>query len=219
MTLGPAKHENVAIFHRKCAEFECFNPTQYEVLFMYIIAGLGNPGKNYENTRHNVGFNVIDFLANELNININNAKHKALTGSGYIDGEKVLLMKPVTYMNLSGEAIIDAVNFYKIDPTTNLIVIYDDISLDVGKLRIRAKGSAGGHNGIKSIINHLGSDTFKRIKVGVGNKPAGYDLADYVLGHFTKDEKVIIDDASKNASNALKLIVSDNFDKAMNLYN
>lgn len=206
-------------FIEKCAEFECFNPTQYEVLFMYIIAGLGNPGKNYENTRHNVGFNVIDFLANELNININNAKHKALTGSGYIDGEKVLLMKPVTYMNLSGEAIIDAVNFYKIDPTTNLIVIYDDISLDVGKLRIRAKGSAGGHNGIKSIINHLGSDTFKRIKVGVGNKPAGYDLADYVLGHFTKDEKVIIDDASKNASNALKLIVSDNFDKAMNLYN
>lgn len=186
---------------------------------MYIIAGLGNPGKNYENTRHNVGFNVIDFLADELNININNAKHKALTGSGYIDGEKVLLMKPVTYMNLSGEAIIDAVNFYKIDPTTNLIVIYDDISLDVGKLRIRAKGSAGGHNGIKSIISHLGSDTFKRIKVGVGNKPAGYDLADYVLGHFTKDERVVIDDASKNASNALKLIVSDNFDKAMNLYN
>lgn len=186
---------------------------------MYIIAGLGNPTSKYDNTRHNAGFMAIDTIADALDIKINNAKHKAMTGTGMFQGEKILLMKPLTYMNLSGEAIVDAVNFYKIDPATELIVIYDDISLDTGRLRIRAKGSAGGHNGIKSIISHLGTEAFRRIKIGVGNKPEGYDLADYVLGHFSKEDMKIMNESFLKACDAVKLTVSGNFDKAMNLYN
>lgn len=186
---------------------------------MYIIAGLGNPSKEYENTRHNAGFMAIDALADKLSISMNSSKHKAIVGTGYIEGEKVLLMKPLTYMNLSGESIIDAVNFYKIDSEDELIIIYDDIAMDVGKLRLRSKGSAGGHNGIKSIITHLGNDKFKRIRIGVGNKPDGYDLADYVLGHFSKEDKVIITDACKKAADAVCLSVKTGFDKAMNTYN
>lgn len=186
---------------------------------MYIIAGLGNPAKEYENTRHNIGFMAIDALADAYNISVNEVKHKALLGKGVINGTKVILMKPLTYMNLSGEAIRAVVDYYKVDETCELIVIYDDISLDVGKLRIRKKGSAGGHNGIKNIIAHLGHDTFNRIKVGVGEKPKGYDLADYVLGHFSKEELAIMNDSLKDVDGAVNLMITDQVDTAMNNYN
>lgn len=186
---------------------------------MFIIAGLGNPTSQYENTRHNVGFSAIDVIASKLNIKVDMAKHKALTGTGFVDGQKIMLMKPVTYMNLSGEAIADATNFYKLDPSSELLIIYDDISLDVGKLRLRSKGSAGGHNGIKSIISHLGSENFMRIKIGVGNKPAGYDLADYVLGHFSKEDAPLMKTVYDKAYDAALLTLSGDFYKAMNLYN
>lgn len=186
---------------------------------MYIIAGLGNPTKEYENTRHNIGFMAIDALADTYNINVSEVKHKAILGKGMINGTKVILMKPLTYMNLSGEAIRAAVDYYKVDETCELIVIYDDISLDVGKLRIRKKGSAGGHNGIKNIIAHLGHDNFNRIKIGVGEKPKGYDLADYVLGHFSKEELDIMKVSLKDVDGAVNLMITDQVDAAMNEYN
>ncbi|NLL80427.1 MAG: aminoacyl-tRNA hydrolase [Clostridiales bacterium] len=186
---------------------------------MFIIAGLGNPGKDYENTRHNAGFDVIDVIAEENGIGMLEKKHKAVIGKGYIDGQKVILAKPQTFMNLSGESIRELVDYYKIDEETELIVIYDDISLNVGQLRIRKKGSAGGHNGIKNIIAHLGHDTFLRIKVGVGEKPKGFDLADYVLGHFTQDEQKVMAESGKKAAEAVKLMLLDQTDAAMNLYN
>lgn len=186
---------------------------------MYIIAGLGNPTSKYDKTRHNVGFDVIDALAGKYSINIQNAKHRALCGTGIIGGEKVLLMKPQTFMNLSGEAVADALNFYKCDATTNLIVIYDDISMEPGRLRLRKKGSAGGHNGIKNIIAHLGMETFPRIKVGVGAKPDGWDLADYVLSRFLPADRKLVDEAIERSVDAITTIITENFDKAMNLYN
>ena len=176
---------------------------------MYIIAGLGNPTKEYEGTRHNVGFDVIDRLSERYNIDVTMEKHRALIGKGMIAGQKVILVKPQTYMNLSGESIRE----------TELIVIYDDISLGVGQLRIRAKGSAGGHNGIKNIIAHLGGQVFPRIKVGVGEKPPKYDLADYVLGHFSKAEQELMSEGYDNAVKAVELIVSDQMSEAMNEYN
>ena len=186
---------------------------------MFIIAGLGNPTKEYEGTRHNVGFDVIDRLADRYNIDVDTKKHLALIGKGVIAGQKVILAKPQTYMNLSGESIRSIVDYYKVDPETELLVIYDDISLDVGKLRIRAKGSAGGHNGIKNIIAHLGSQVFPRIKVGVGEKPSKYDLADYVLGHFSKEEQVLMDEGYDQAVNAVEMILSGDISGAMNEYN
>ena len=186
---------------------------------MYIIAGLGNPTLKYDKTRHNIGFDTIDALADRLSININTAKHKALCGTGIIGGEKVLLLKPQTFMNLSGEAVIDALNFYKCDPASELIVIYDDISMEPGRLRLRQKGSAGGHNGIKNIINHIGSENFRRIKIGVGHKPDGWDLADYVLGRFSPSDRKLMDEAVLKACDAVNTIICDSFDKAMNLYN
>lgn len=186
---------------------------------MYIIVGLGNPGKKYENTRHNVGFRCIDILAEEYNISVLECKHKAILGKGYIDGQKVVLVKPQTFMNLSGESVRSVLDFYKADPESELIVIYDDISLAPGALRIRKKGSAGGHNGIKSILQHLENDIFKRIKVGVGEKPAGYDLADYVLGHFTDAENKEVNEACKKAADAVKLLIQEKTDEAMNKYN
>ena len=156
---------------------------------MFIIAGLGNPDRQYEGTRHNAGFDVIDRIAEKYNIAVDTKKHRAYIGKGIIEGQKVILAKPQTYMNLSGESIRSLVDYYKVDEETELLVVYDDISLDVGQLRIRAKGSAGGHNGIKNIIAHLGTQVFPRIKVGVGEKPKGYDLADYVLGHFSRQRK------------------------------
>lgn len=186
---------------------------------MYIIAGLGNPTAQYQGTRHNVGFDVIDKLADRYNISVEGRKSRAFVGKGIIEGQKVLLVKPQTFMNLSGESIRGLVDYYKIDPEIELLVIYDDISLDVGQLRIRKKGSAGGHNGIKNIIAHLDSQVFARIKVGVGEKPKGYDLADYVLGHFSKAEREKMEEGYDKAIDAIKLFLQDEMDQAMNLYN
>lgn len=186
---------------------------------MFIIAGLGNPGRQYEGTRHNIGWQVIDELAEKYNIKVIENKFKGLIGKGMIGSEKAVLLKPLTYMNLSGESVSEAVNFYKIDETTQLIVVADDISLDAGHIRMRKKGSAGGHNGLKNIIAHLGHEEFMRIKMGVGDKPAGYDLADYVLGHFSREEEKIMNESRKTAVLAIETIMSDGIDKAMNLYN
>ena len=185
---------------------------------MHLIVGLGNPTKQYEGTRHNVGFETIDRIAAENQIRVEEKKHKALYGSGYIEGEKVILAKPQTFMNLSGESVRELSDYYKI-PAENIIVIYDDISLDVGQLRIRKKGSAGGHNGIKSIISHLGTNVFPRIKVGVGEKPSGYDLADYVLGHFSKDDRAKMQEGYTRAMHAAEMLVAGDVEQAMNEYN
>ncbi len=186
---------------------------------MFIIAGLGNPTKQYEGTRHNAGFEVIDRLSEKYNIDVGTKKHRALIGKGVIAGQKVILAKPQTYMNLSGESIRSLLDYYKIDEEQELLIIYDDISLNPGQIRIRAKGSAGGHNGIKNIIAHLGSQVFPRIKVGVGEKPRGRDLADYVLGHFSKEEKVLMEEGYDNAVHAAEMIVSGSVEAAMNEYN
>jgi len=186
---------------------------------MFIIVGLGNPGRDYAGTRHNIGFEAIDALADMAGISMLEKKHKAVIGKGVIDGQKILLAKPQTYMNLSGESVRELMDYYKIDETAELIVISDDISLDVGQLRVRKKGSAGGHNGLKNIILHLGHDEFMRVKVGVGEKPKGYDLADYVLGRFTEDEKKIMREAAKEAAMAVRTIMSEDIDSAMNKYN
>ena len=185
---------------------------------MYLIAGLGNPTREYEKTRHNVGFSVIDVLADKYNIDVSDRKHKALCGKGVIEGEKVLLLKPQTFMNLSGESIREAVDYYKIDPD-DIIVIYDDISLDPGQLRIRLKGSAGGHNGIKNIIAYLGTQEFPRIKVGVGANPPKMDLADYVLSRFGAEEQKIMDEAFGEAAEAAVMMMTTGAERAMNHYN
>lgn len=186
---------------------------------MYIIAGLGNPGREYENTRHNAGFASLDALAKRHGIELTTRKFQALTGSGYIDGQKVLLVKPQTYMNLSGESLRAACDFFKVDPEDGLIVIYDDISLAPGQLRVRKKGSAGGHNGIKNIIAQLGTQNFLRVKVGVGEKPAGWDLADYVLGHFSKEEQVLMEEAFLRAADAASALLTEDVERVMNQYN
>ena len=190
-----------------------------EVKNMYIIAGLGNPDKQYEGTRHNVGFDVIDAIADKYNISVDTKKHRALIGKGIIGGQKVILAKPQTYMNLSGESIISLVDYYKVDTEQELIVVYDDISLAEGQLRIRAKGSAGGHNGIKNIIAHLGSQVFPRVKVGVGEKPPKMDLADYVLGHFSKADREVMEEGYKDAVRAVELMIDGEIQAAMNEYN
>ena len=186
---------------------------------MFVIVGLGNPEKKYDNTRHNIGFAVMDAIADKYNISISDKKHKALCGSGVIEGNKVLLVKPQTYMNLSGESVAEVMNYYKLDPETEMIVIYDDISLAPGNIRIRKKGSAGGHNGIKNIIAMTGTDKFLRIKGGGGEKPKGWDLADYVLGHFADEDKEFMVEAIENAMAAVVLMMNDEVDKAMNEYN
>jgi PTH1 family peptidyl-tRNA hydrolase len=186
---------------------------------MYIIAGLGNPGREYDNTRHNIGFAAIDRIADKENISVTEKKHKAIIGKGYIEGQKVILAKPQTFMNLSGESVRELVDYYKIDEKSELIVISDDISLDVGQIRVRKKGSAGGHNGLKNIIAHLGHDTFIRIKVGVGEKPKDYVLADYVLGHIRTEEKELMDDAVLRVYEAVRTIITEDADAAMNMYN
>lgn len=186
---------------------------------MYMIVGLGNPTREYENTRHNIGFDVVDAIAEKYDISVLEKKHKALIGKGFIDGKKVILAKPLTYMNLSGESVRELVDYYKIEETEELIVIFDDVSLDVGQLRIRKKGGAGGHNGVKNIIRQLGHDTFMRIKMGVGEKPKGCDLADYVLGHFTEKERKIMDESVERSVDAAKMMLFDGADAAMNVYN
>lgn len=186
---------------------------------MYIIAGLGNPTRQYENTRHNVGFEVIDLLADRMQISVTERKFHALCGGGYLEGQKVLLLKPQTYMNLSGESIAAAVQFYKCDPEEELIVICDDINLDVGRLRVRKKGSAGGHNGLKNIIAQLHTEGFSRIRVGVGKKPEGWDLVDFVLGHLYGEEAERIAKAQLDAAAAAAVMVSEGTDAAMNRFN
>lgn len=185
---------------------------------MYIIAGLGNPTREYEKTRHNVGFDTIDILADKLGIQVTERKHRAYCGRGMIGGEKVLLIKPQTFMNNSGESLRDAAEFYQIKPE-HIIVIYDDVSLPPGQLRIRTKGSAGGHNGIKSIISHLNSQEFPRIKIGVGAKPERMDLADYVLSRFSKTERDRMEEAFRTAAEAVEVMLSEGADAAMNRYN
>ena len=185
----------------------------------WLIVGLGNPGEKYENTRHNVGFQVVDTLAERQNAPIQKLKFKALTNQFTISGEKVLVMKPVTYMNLSGEAVRPAADFYKIPPD-HVLVISDDTALAVGRLRIRKGGSAGGHNGLKSIIQHLGTDQFPRLRVGVGEKPhPDYDMADWVLGKFQGEDRKAIDAAVKRAADAVECLIGEGPDRAMNKFN
>ena len=185
----------------------------------FLVVGLGNPGRKYEMTRHNAGFLAVDLIAREESFDIKKLKFHALVCDTVINGHRCLVMKPQTMMNLSGEAILEAADYYNI-PDENIIVLYDDINLEPGKLRIRRKGTAGGHNGIKSIISCLGSEDFPRIKIGVGKKPsADYDLVDWVLGEFPKDRQEDLKSALQNASNALKLMLDGETDKAMNLYN
>ena len=185
----------------------------------YIIAGLGNPGMEYDNTRHNAGFNVLDTLASQLGENINRLKFKGKTAEASIGGKRCLLLKPTTYMNNSGESIVQAMEFYKID-IAHVIVVCDDISLDTGKLRIRRKGSHGGHNGLRSICELTGSDDFPRIKIGVGKKPhPDYDLAKWVLGKFGKEDAEKMKESAENACECIKLMVQDKTDEAMNKYN
>ncbi len=186
---------------------------------MYIIAGLGNPGSKYEKTRHNMGFDVIDELVEEYNIPGTGVKFDAMYGKGRIAGEKVILVKPLSFMNLSGGPIRAMCDYFKVDPESELIVVYDDIDLEPGQLRIRKKGSAGGHNGMKDIIQKLGTQNFVRVKVGVGAKPKGWDLADYVLGRFSAEERKHIDEAIEKAAKAVAMIIQDGPDAAMNEYN
>lgn len=183
---------------------------------MFLIVGLGNPGREYEDTRHNIGFKVVDNIAKEYNIEINRQKFKGIYGEGFIDGKKVMLLKPTTYMNLSGESVREVVDFYNLE-NEEVLVIYDDISLETGSLRIREKGSAGGHNGIKSIIAHLGSDVFPRIKVGVG-QPTG-DLVKHVLGRFSKEEIDVLNQSIEVSTKAAKEIIKTDAKTAMNQFN
>lgn len=186
---------------------------------MYLIAGLGNPGRKYNGTKHNVGFEVIDKLIERYRVPYSGIDRKAMYGKTLIGGQKCILLKPVTYMNLSGEAIRAWLDFYKLDPETDLIVVYDDIDLDPGQLRIRKRGSAGGHNGMKNIIAETGTDIFPRIRVGTGAKPENWDLADYVLSPFNGEDRKAVDEAELHAADAVELIVQGEMDKAMNLYN
>lgn len=185
---------------------------------MYIIAGLGNPESKYDKTRHNIGFRLIDELAARNGITFSDRKHNGLVGKGIISGEKVILLKPLTYMNLSGECVGPAADYYKVEPE-NVIILFDDISLDVGRIRIRKKGSAGGHNGIKSIIAHLGSENFPRLKFGVGDKPKEMDLADYVLGRFSSQDEATVSEGIKRACEAVECMIGEGCDAAMNKYN
>lgn len=185
---------------------------------MKAIIGLGNPGIKYAGTRHNIGFDTVTALADKYNIKIKDKKFNGLVGEGFIEGEKVMLVQPQTFMNLSGECVGLIAGFYKLEPE-DIIVICDDINLDTGRLRIRAKGSAGGHNGLKNIIAHLGTETFPRIRIGVGEKTEGWDLADYVLARFSKDDEPIMREAIKNAVGAVETWISDDIGTVMNRYN
>lgn len=185
----------------------------------YLIVGLGNPDRKYENTRHNAGFMMIDYIADKLGVKINRVKFKSTVGEGKIGECKALFMKPSTYMNNSGEAVVEAMNFYKI-PAENVVVLLDDVNLDVGKMRIRSKGSDGGQKGMRSIIYLSGKDNFPRIKIGVGKKPhPDYDLAAWVLSRFTNNELKELEKIAENSLEAVRLIVDGKTDRAMNLFN
>lgn len=186
---------------------------------MYIIVGLGNPEKKYMNTRHNIGFDVIDAVAEKNDIVLAEKKHKAVIGKGIVAGQKAVLVKPLTYMNLSGESVRSVIDFYKVDEKSELIVVSDDVSLDMGQIRIRRRGSDGGHNGLKNIIMHLGHDAFIRVRMGVGEKPPRMDLADYVLGHFSVKEREVMNEGARTATLAIETIIAEGPDTAMNRYN
>lgn len=185
---------------------------------MYIIVGLGNPGKKYEDTRHNIGFKTIDALADKLNIKVNKMKFKGLVGEGRIAGEKVILLKPHTFMNNSGESVVEILNFYKLKPE-NLLVVVDDIDIEFAQLKIKKNGSAGTHNGLKSIVNLIGSKDFARFKIGVGKKHPNEDLASFVLSDFPSRDKKHIEDAVDACSESIIKTVTDGIDVAMNFYN
>ena len=185
---------------------------------LYIIIGLGNPGSRYDNTRHNVGFETADLLSDRYSIKINKLKYKSLLGEGSIEGRKVLLVKPQTFMNLSGESVREIIEWYKV-PFERVIVIYDDIDIQIGKIRIRPGGSSGSHNGMKSVIYQVQSDGFPRIRIGIDRPPEGWDLADYVLGRFAGDQRKMIDESIKKAAEAVPVIIKSGVEAAMNLYN
>ncbi len=185
----------------------------------FVIAFLGNPGSEYAKTRHNAGFMCAEYISEAHGIVMDRFKFKALCGEALFGGKKTLFLKPQTYMNLSGESVRDALNFYKLDPRSQLLVVYDDIYIDTGRVRIREKGSDGGHNGIKSIVSNLGSDGFKRIRLGVGKPPQGYSMPDWVLGRLPENETEIFKAAVERAAKAAELIVGDRFNEAMNKYN
>lgn len=186
---------------------------------MYLIVGLGNPGRQYEATRHNMGFDTIDYLVEEHCVPQGGVKFNAMYGKAVIGGDKAILMKPLSFMNLSGGPVREMANYFKIDPETELIVVYDDIDLEPGQLRIRKQGSAGGHNGIKDIIRQLGTEKFLRVKVGVGAKPKGWDLADHVLSRFADSDRKLVDEAIEKAAKAVEMIIAEGADAAMNVYN
>lgn len=186
---------------------------------MHLIVGLGNPTERYEKTRHNIGFDVIDALADKYDIKMDRKKAKAVCGTGVIGGCRVLLAKPQTYMNLSGDSVSRLVHFFKLDPEKELIIVFDDISLTPGNIRIRKKGSAGGHNGMKDIIAKVGTDQFSRLKVGVGEKPEGTDLVNHVLSRFSRSDRELVDEAIADAVDALALMICGGTDEAMNRYN
>jgi PTH1 family peptidyl-tRNA hydrolase len=185
---------------------------------MKLIVGLGNPGKQYEQTRHNIGFIVIDKIAEKLNMRLDQAKFKGLFGAGFVEGEKVLLLKPLTYMNLSGESIRAIMDFYQID-LDDILVIYDDLDLPAGKIRLRQKGSAGGHNGIKSTISHLGTQEFNRVRVGINRPTNGMAITDYVLGRFIQEEQDLIQEAVERSAEACIEWIKKPFLQVMNTYN
>lgn len=185
---------------------------------MYLLVGLGNPGKKYENTRHNMGFITIDYMADKLDVKVNKIKHKSLCGETRIAGEKVVLMKPQTYMNLSGEAVREAMSFYKLS-SENLIVVYDDVDLDTGFVRIRKKGSSGTHNGMRSVLYQLGTENFPRVRIGIGRGNPRVPLGDFVLSGFNKEEVPLLEEGVIKSANALQAIIENGIDKAMNMYN
>ena len=185
---------------------------------MYLIVGLGNPERKYDGTRHNVGFEAIDVLSKHYGIEVNHREHKGLVGKGMINGHKVILVKPMTYMNLSGECVFPMTEYYEVDPETELVIISDDVSLSTGNIRIRKKGSAGGHNGLKSIINLLGTNEFPRIRVGVGECQNG-DMVAHVLGHYDKEDRERVDASMDKVIGAVELFLENDLDAAMNKYN
>lgn len=185
---------------------------------MYVIVGLGNPGDKYAQTKHNIGFMTVDYMAEQHNIKLNKIKHKAVLGEGTIGGEKVLLVKPQTFMNLSGQSVMEIMNFYKV-PIQNLIVIYDDIDLAVGRIRIRPSGSSGTHNGMRNIIYLLNNQDFPRVRIGIGKQPDYMDLGDYVLTRFGEEEKPLMAEAVKNSALAIEEIIKSGINAGMNKYN
>lgn len=232
MKQGKGIHEAVNLFFdfsekfRRRMDLLCggdivkMEQTAYKTeVIMYIIVGLGNPDRKYVNTRHNIGFEVIDAIAEKNDIALGEKKHKAVIGKGMVAGQKAVLVKPITYMNLSGESVRSVIDFYKVDEKSELIVISDDISLDVGQIRIRKRGSAGGHNGLKNIILNLGHDSFIRVRMGVGDKPPKLDLADYVLGRFLPEEREAVTESVRNAALAIETVITEGPDAAMNKYN